>query len=142
MTLEERGAHYTAAFTAAASAGVKETVRFMDEYGSEFKQTLAASAEQRYGLTPAQAAVYAESFDTNQDRMAAAVRNLKMEYAEIGPDGKALFNNQGDPIINSKNEKFTDQLINVLQNASTAGDRSGSYLTGISHYNIATKKFR
>lgn len=142
MTLEERGAYYSAAFTAAASAGVNETVRFMDEYGSEFKQTLAASAEQRYGLTPAQAAVYAESFDTNQDRMAAAVRNLKMEYTEIGPDGKALFNNQGDPIINSKNEKFTDQLINVLQNASTAGDRSGSYLTGISHYNIATKKFR
>lgn len=142
MTLEERGAYYTAAFTAAASAGVKETVRFMDEYGSEFKQTLAASAEQRYGVTPAQAAVYAESFDTNQDRMAAAVRNLKMEYAEVGPDGKALFNNQGDPILNSKNEKFTDQLVNVLQNASTAGDRSGSYLTGISRYNIANKKFR
>ena len=39
------------------------------------------SLQSRYGLTESQAAVYAESFDTNEGRIERAVQNLKMEYA-------------------------------------------------------------
>lgn len=141
MTLEERGAYYSSAFMAAASAGVKETVRFMQEYGTQFKQTLAETAQHRYGLTASQAAVYAESFDTDQDRMTHAVRNLKMEYAEKDANGKVIFDRQGNPLLSKENEQFTNQLVNVLQNSADAGERAGSYLTPIRGYNIVNKNF-
>lgn len=141
MTLEERGAYYSSAFMAAASAGVKETARFMREYGPQFKQTLAETAQHRYGLTASQAAVYAESFDTDQGRMAHAVRNLEVEYAEKDVNGKVILDNQGNPLLSAENKQFTNQLVNVLQNASTAGEISGSYLIPIKGFNIAIKNF-
>ncbi|MFT8259125.1 MAG: conjugal transfer protein TraG N-terminal domain-containing protein (plasmid) [Candidatus Symbiodolus clandestinus] len=139
MTLEERGAYYSSAFMAAASSGVKETVRFMQEYGPQFKQTLAETAQHRYGLTTSQAAIYAESFDTDQERMTHAVQNLKMEYAEKDANGQVIFDRQGNPLLSKENEQFTNQLVNVLQNSADAGERVGSYLTPIRGYNLANK---
>lgn len=141
MTLEERGAYYSSAFMAAATTGVKESARFMREYCTQFKQTLAETAQHRYGLTAPQAAVYAESFDTNQERMAHAVRNLKMEYAEKDANGNIRLDQQGNPFLSKENELFTNQLVNVLQNSSDAGERAGNYLIPIRDYNIANKNF-
>ncbi|WP_193243358.1 hypothetical protein [Vibrio navarrensis] len=50
-------------------------------------------------------------------------------------------NPDGSPVLSKENQEFTDQLVNVLQNASDAGDRSGSYLTAVRVYNIANQQF-
>ena len=112
----------------------------MNQYGDEFKETMQSIAQNRYGLTQAQAAVYAESFDTNEGRMNQAVQSLKMEYAERSPNGSPMMQG-GQPVLSQQNEEFTDKLVNVLQNSTDAGDRAGSYLTAIRGYNIANQRF-
>ncbi|ATW30873.1 hypothetical protein BJP41_10410 (plasmid) [Candidatus Williamhamiltonella defendens] len=140
MSIEERGAFYAAAFASASEAGGGAAQQFMNQYGDEFKETMQSIAQSRYGLTQAQSAVYAESFDTNEGRMKQAVQNLKMEYAERNPDGSTIM--QGaKPVLSQQNEAFTDKLVNVLQNSTGAGDRSGSYLTSVRGYNIANRRF-
>lgn len=140
MSMEQRGAYYAAAFSAAADAGPKAAGQFMQEYGQEFKSTIAETAQNRYGLTPAQSAVYAESFDTNRERMAEAVQGLKVEYATMAhPREQVAFDENNQPILNQQDSKFTDQLVNVIQNATTAGDMSGSYLSSVRGFNIAAK---
>ncbi|TDB57936.1 conjugal transfer protein TraG N-terminal domain-containing protein [Photorhabdus khanii] len=140
MSIEERGAFYAAALASASEAGGGAAQQFMNQYGDEFKETMQSIAQSRYGLTESQAAVYAESFDTNQGRMDQAVQNLKMEYAERNPDGSPMMQG-GQPVLSQQNEEFTDKLVNVLQNSTDAGDRSGSYLTAIRGYNIANQRF-
>ncbi len=130
MSIEERGAFYAAALSSAAEAGGGAAQQFMNQYGDEFKETMQSIAQSRYGLTESQAAVYAESFDTNEGRMNQAVQNLKMEYAERNPDGSPMMQG-GQPVLSQQNEEFTDKLVNVLQNSTEAGDRSGSYLTAV-----------
>lgn len=140
MSLEERGAFYAAALASATEAGGGAAQQFMNQYGDEFKETMQSIAQSRYGLTPAQAAVYAESYDTNEGRMNQAVQNLKMEYAERNADGTPIMQG-GKPVLSQQNSEFTDKLVNVLQNSTDAGDRSGSYLTAIRGYNIANQRF-
>lgn len=140
MSTEQRGAYYAAAFSAAADAGPKAAGKFMQEYGQELKATIAETAQNRYGLTPAQSAVYAESFDTNRERMAEAVQGLKVEYATMAHSREQVaFDENNQPILNPQDSKFTDQLVNVIQNATTAVDMSGSYLSSVRGYNIAAK---
>ncbi len=141
MTLEQRGAFYAAALASATEAGADKAQAFMQQYGTQFKNTLQAVAQNRYGLTATQAAVYAESFDTNSGRMAQAVQNLKMEYAERKADGAVQLDIRGKPVLSKANEEFTDKLVNVLQNSTRAGDRAGSYLTAVRGYNIANRHF-
>ncbi|BBT97489.1 hypothetical protein WP8W19C03_P11360 (plasmid) [Aeromonas veronii] len=50
--------------------------------------------------------------------MDQAVNNLKMDYAERNPDGSPMTEN-GKPVLSPENEKFTDQMVSVLQNASS-----------------------
>ncbi|EFP0183604.1 conjugal transfer protein TraG [Escherichia coli] len=140
MSMEERGAFYAAAFKSASEAGGASAQQFMTQYGAEFKDTMRSIAQDRYGLTPTQAAVYAESYDTDKDRMAQAVQNLKMEYAERNPDGSPMMQG-GRPVLSEHSEEFTDKLVNALQNSTDAGDRSGSYLTPIRGYNISNQRF-
>lgn len=141
MSLEERGAFYAAAFASASEAGSEAAAQFMQQYGDEFKATMRSIAQSRYNLTPAQAAVFAESFDTDKDRMDQAINGLKMEYAERNPDGSVMMDANGRPVLSEANEQFTDRLVNVLQNATKAGDRAGSYLTAVRGYNIANRGF-
>ncbi|SYL25867.1 type IV conjugative transfer system protein TraG [Klebsiella pneumoniae] len=140
MSMEERGAFYAAALSSAAEAGGGAAQQFMNQYGDEFKETMQSIAQNRYGLTQGQAAVYAESFDTNEGRMNQAIQNLKMEYAERNPDGSPMTQG-GQPVLSQQNEEFADKLVNVLQNSTGAGDRSGSYLTAVRGYNIANQRF-
>jgi conjugal transfer mating pair stabilization protein TraG len=141
MSIEERGAFYAAALSSAAEAGGGTTVeQFMNQYGDELKETMQSIAQSRYGLTESQAAVYAESFDTNEERMNQAVQNLKMEYAERNSDGSPMMQ-EGQPVLSQQNEEFTSKLVNILQNSTETGDRSGSYLTAVRGYNIANQRF-
>jgi conjugal transfer mating pair stabilization protein TraG len=69
--------YYSSTFTAAAEAGPKSAVRFMQEFGDEFKQTIANTAELRYGLMTFQAVVRVQSFHNNPNTNASAVKLLK-----------------------------------------------------------------
>jgi len=138
MSLEERGAFYAAALASAVEAGGDTAQRFMRQHGDEFKETIQAIAQNRYGLTPTQAAVYAESYDTDKKRMDQAVQNLKMGYAERNFDGSPMMQ-EGKPVLSQQNERFTNKLVSLLQSSTNAGDRSGSYLTNINRYNIAKR---
>jgi conjugal transfer mating pair stabilization protein TraG len=141
MSLEERGAFYAAALGTAAEAGNGAAQQFMDQHGAEFKETMQTLAQSRYGLTEPQAAVYAESYDIDTDRMAQAVNNLKMEYAERDSDGNVMMDKEGNPVLSERNAQVTDKLVDILQNSTDAGDRSGSYLTAVRGYNIVNKGF-
>lgn len=141
MSIQERGAFYASALSAATEAGVGTTQQFMKQYGDEYKETMQSIAQSHYGLSQTQAAVFGQSFSTDQVQMDKAVNNLKMEYAERNPDGSPMTEN-GKPVLSPENEKFTDQMVNVLQNASGAGDRAGSYLTPIRGYNISERGFK
>lgn len=138
MNLEQRGAFYASALTAATEAGVDTTQQFMQQYGNEYKETMQSIAQSHYGLSQNQAAVFGQSFSTDKGQMDQAVNNLKMEYAERNPDGSPMIEN-GVPVLSQQNEEFTNQMVNVLQNASNAGDRAGSYLTPIRGYNITER---
>ncbi|MBW3762737.1 conjugal transfer protein TraG [Aeromonas veronii] len=140
MSIEQRGAFFAAALSAATEAGVGTTQQFMKQYGDEYKETMQSIAQSHYGLNQKQAAVFGQSFSTDKGQMDQAVNNLKMDYAERNPDGSPIIEN-GKPVLSPENEKFTDQMINVLQNASGAGDRAGSYLTPIRGYNISERGF-
>lgn len=140
MNIEQRGAFYASALSAATEAGAETTQQFMQQYGNEYKETMQSIAQSQYGLNQSQAAVFGESFSTDQGRMGQAVNNLKMDYAERNPDGTPMMEN-GKPVLSQHNEEFTDKMVNVLQNASSAGDRAGSYLTPIRGYNISERGF-
>ncbi|MGU5574116.1 hypothetical protein ACV1EI_23820 [Aeromonas hydrophila] len=140
MNIEQRGAFYASALSAATEAGVETTQQFMKQYGDEYKDTMQSIAQSHYGLNQKQAAVFGQGFSTDEGQMAQAVNNLKMDYAERNPDGSPMTEN-GKPVLSPENEKFTDQMVNVLQNASGAGDRAGSYLTPIRGYNITERGF-
>src|SRR5699024_8835052 len=97
--------------------------QFMAEHGAEFKETMQALAQSRYGLTEPQAAVFAESYDTDPAKMSAAVRNLKMDYAEKDASGNPMMDKTGNPILSDHDEQAANMLVDILQNSSDAGDR-------------------
>ena len=138
MSIEEKGAFYATAFSTAVNAGTKASEKFMKEYGTQFKGTMQSIAQNRYGLTQAQAAIYAESFDTNQETMDQAIQHLKTQYASKNPNGSIMMKD-GHPVLSKDNEVFTNKLVNILQNSTDAADRSGSYLSAIRGYNIVNK---
>lgn len=142
MSLEERGAYYLGAYQAAIDAGSEKASEFMSTHGSEFKNTMSEIGQNRYGLTEKQAAIYAESFDTNPTRMSQAVSSLKEDYAERDTEGNIIRNDQGQPVLSDYYEKFTDKMASQIVSATDAGDQTGAYLTGIRNYNTAVKTFK
>lgn len=142
MSLEERGAYYLGAYQAAIDAGSEKASEFMSTHGSEFKNTMSEIGQNRYGLTEKQAAIYAESFDTNPTRMSQAVSSLKEDYAERDTEGNIIRNDQGQPVLSDYYEKFTDKMASQIVSATDAGNQTGAYLTGIRNYNTAVKTFK
>ena len=141
MSYRERGAFLSSAFDAAASKGVEAASQFMKAHGAEFKAVMKNTAINSYGLDDKQAAIYAESFSTDDDVMNGLVRNLKMDYAERDENGKVKLDDNNQPILSKDNEDFTNKLVETIQASSVAGDRAGSYLNNVRGYNIARKQF-
>lgn len=141
MSLEEKGAYYTGAFAAAVESGTDKAAEFFEQHGTQFKDTLSSIAQQRYGLTSKQAAIYAESFDTNPQKMSSAINSLKEDYAERDENGEILRNGNGSPVLSDYYEKFTDKMVSDITASTNAGDRSGSYLNNIRNYNTTIKSF-
>lgn len=137
MTLEERGAFYAGAAAAASSVGGEAAEQFWAQNRDAFKEVLHETKESQ-GLTPAQAAVFAEGYSTDIGLLEQAKHDLKLDYAERRPDGTPLTEG-GKPVLTPENEALANSMIDGLLGASSAGDRAGSYLTPIQNYNLATR---
>ena len=135
LNTKEQGLFYASAYAAAVGKGVEVGQRFMDEYGSSFKQAMSRYAQERYHLTPAQAGVFAESYDTDSKRMTQAVDRLKMDYVQRDEQGQPLMDKRGKPVLSKEDEIWTNDLAQGIQTSTEAGDRAGSYLTALRKYN-------
>lgn len=142
MTLEEKGAYYLGAYQAAFESGVDKASEFMNSYGANFKNTMKEMAKKRYKLSDNQAAIYAESFDTDPTKMKQAITSLKEEFAEKDENKNIKRNENGQPILSDYNDKLTDKMVSIISNSTRAGKQDGSYLQDIRNYNIVSKKFR
>lgn len=136
LSTKEKGLFYASAYGSALSKGVETGQKFMDEYGDRFKATMSHYAQERYHLTPAQANVFAESYDTDPQRMSQAVDRLKMDYVQRDEQGQPVLDKQGKPVLSKEDEAWTNDLAHNIQTSTQAGDRAGSYLTALRKYNM------
>lgn len=139
LSIQEKGAFFAAATGEAAREGSQAFTTFMEQYGSEFKNTMQEIGQHQYGLTPKQSAIFAESYDTNDDSMRSKVLDFQKDYATRDDLGNPIWdssNNQWN--MTSENKEFTEAVVNRITAATSAGDRVSSYLEPISGYNIAS----
>lgn len=140
MSIQERGAFFAAAAGEAANQGGDAFSSFWNQYGDEFKSTMQQIGQTQYGLTPKQAAIFAESFDTNDSAMHQKVMDFQKDYAEKDANGTPQWdswNNQW--AMTPENREFSKAVVDRIVAATSAGDRVGSYLEPVSGYNVATK---
>ncbi len=123
----------------ALSKGVEATHSFMQENGPQIRTHLQTVGQQRYGLSEKQAAVYASTFDMGSSARTHAIRDLKMDYAQRYPDGSAQIDKTGNPILSREDARFTDSLVQAIEESAKAGNQAGSYLTPINQYNLTTQ---
>ena len=136
LSTKEQGLFYASAYAAAVGKGVEVGQRFMGEYGNAFKGSMSCYAQERYHLTPAQAGVFAESYDTDPQRMAQAINRLKMDYVQRSEQGQPILDKQGKPVLSKEDEAWVNDLAQGIQTSTQAGDRAGSYLTAVRKYNM------
>lgn len=143
MSFEEKGMVYEAAMSHAMETGGEAAVQaFEQTYGTDFREGFYEEAMSR-GLTHEQAQVYAQSFDMNvigeSPERQAAIQELAATYAERDDQGNIMRDDTGAPILSEQNQEFVDQMVHTITESSRAGSTlSGSYLTGIAHYNNST----
>jgi conjugal transfer mating pair stabilization protein TraG len=138
LSIQEKGAFFAAATGEAAREGSQAFTAFMEQYGSEFKNTMQEIGQHQYGLTPKQSAIFAESYDTNDDSMRSKVLDFQKDYATRDDLGNPIWdssNNQWN--MTAENKAFTEAVVNRITAATSAGDRVSSYLEPISGYNVA-----
>ncbi|MBT6553963.1 MAG: hypothetical protein HOM14_21625, partial [Gammaproteobacteria bacterium] len=114
------------------NAGVDAYNQFIDQYGEQFKGAVQQYAVDHYGLTSSQAAVFAESFDTNDQPMQQRIAEMQQDY--MTPDGK------GGMELTDANRKLTEDMADRIIDASGSGERAGSYLQDIRQHNIASRR--
>lgn len=138
LSTQERGAYYASGMAEAASQGTEAYSSYMQEYGGEVKASMGQQAQDNHNLTANQAAVFTETYDSNPVSMNAAVQNLKGEYAMRDDDNQPMKNDDGTWKLSEQNEKFTDNMVERLQEAPGLGDQSASHLQPIGNYNQRT----
>lgn len=143
MSFEEKGMVYQAAIGHAMETGGEAAVQaFEQTYGNNFREEFHAEGMSR-GLTNEQAAVYAQSFDMDMigesPERQQAIQNLATTYAERDEQGNVMRDESGAPVLTEQNQEFVDHMVNTLTESARAGStHSGSYMTGIAHYNNST----
>ena len=141
MSWQEKGAFWAAASGEAASQGGTAMQQFMTEHGQQFKSDMQEYGMQAYNLTPEQAAVYAESYDTNPAAMRTAVNNLEKPFAVRDEQGNSQWedaNNRWQ--LTPEDRKVTNAMVNTLTDAGDAGSHAGSYMGSIQAYNVANQR--
>ncbi|MFK5893932.1 MAG: conjugal transfer protein TraG N-terminal domain-containing protein [Pseudomonadota bacterium] len=141
MSWQEKGAFWAAASGEAANQGATSLQQFMTDHGAQFKSDMQEYGMQAYNLTPEQAAVYAESYDTNPAAMRTAVNNLEKPYAVQDEQGNPQWddaNNRWE--LSPEKREFTNAMVNTLTDSGDAGSHAGSYLGSIQAYNVANER--
>ena len=141
MSWQEKGAFWAAASGEAASQGGTAMQQFMTEHGQQFKSDMQEYGMEAYNLTPEQAAVYAESYDTNPAAMRTAVNNLEKPFAVRDEQGNSQWedaNNRWE--LTPEDRKVTNAMVNTLTEAGDAGSHDGSYMGSIQAYNVANQR--
>jgi len=143
MSFEEKGMVYEAALSHAMETGGQAAVQaFEQTHGTEFREAFYEEAMSR-GLTHEQAQVYAQSFDMNvmgdSPERQAAIQELATTYAERDAQGNVMRDESGAPVLTEQNQEFVDHMVHTITESARAGSTmSGSYMTGIAHYNNST----
>lgn len=143
MSFEEKGMVYEAALSHAMDTGGQAAVQaFEQTHGTEFREAFYEEAMSR-GLTHEQAQVYAQSFDMNvmgeSPERQAAIQELAATYAERDAQGNVMRDDSGAPVLTEQNQEFVDHMVDTITESARAGSTmSGSYMTGIAHYNNST----
>lgn len=142
MSIEERGAMYAAAISQATTVdGPQAAVQFMQKYGDDFKSTMEEIGRNKYNLTPQQAAVFAESFDTDSSAMKDKVLSLQSQYAEKDSSGKPIWDTEGNQwLMTPENRALTQAMLDRIDLSTGAGDHVGSYLAPLAGYNLVTER--
>lgn len=141
MSWQEKGAFWAAASGEAASQGGQAMQQFMTEHGQQFKSDMQEYGMRAYNLTPEQAAIYAESYDTSPAAMRTAVNNLEKPFAVRDEQGNAQWddsNNRWE--LTPEDRKFTNAMVNTLTEAGDAGSHAGTYMGSIQAYNVANER--
>lgn len=122
MDIQEQGMVYQSAMAHSFQSGGQEAAAEFerrhgeDLYASRYEHGLANN------LTETQAAVYASAYDFMGSRHDEAKAALAATYGN-----------------NPQDQAFAQEMNTALSEASRAGrDHSGSYLTGVNHYNMMT----
>ncbi|MCE0759422.1 conjugal transfer protein TraG N-terminal domain-containing protein [Marinobacter sp. G11] len=143
MSFEEKGMVYSAALSHAMATGGEAAARaFQESEGVQFRQEFYQEAMSR-GLTHEQAQVYAHSFDMEvfgqSPERAAAIQGLAATYAERDEHGNIMRDGNGAPVLSEQNQEFVDHMVHTITESARAGSTmSGSYLSGVAHYNNMT----
>lgn len=142
MSLVERGAMYSAVISHALTVdGPQGVEKFMENHGAEFKSTMEAIGRDKYNLTPQQAAVFAESYDTDSKAMGEKVSALQSQYAIKDNNGNPTWDsNNNEWAMTPENRELAQAILNRIDLATGAGDQVGAYLAPLSGYNVATQK--
>ena len=141
MSWQEKGAFWAAASGEAANQGGHAMQQFMTEHGQQFKADMQEYGMQAYNLTPEQAAVYAESYDTNPAAMRTAVNNLEKPYAVRDEQGHPQWDDSNNRWqLTPEDREFTNAMVNTLTEAGDAGNHAGSYMGSIQEYNVANQR--
>jgi len=134
MSWEEKGAYWSAAANKSLEGGTESFQQFTQEHGNDYKAAMKEYAENRYGLTPAQADIYAESFDATPEGMQAAMNNLQAPYA-IQENGIPQKNEDGTWQLTPEDQKFTQAMASNITAATETGSVAGSYLQNVTNFN-------
>ncbi|MCG7878154.1 MAG: conjugal transfer protein TraG N-terminal domain-containing protein [Candidatus Thiodiazotropha endolucinida] len=140
LSLQEKGAFFAGAFGEISQQGQEVVTKFMDQYGNDFKASMEDIGMQQYGLTAKQSAIFAESFDTDDQKMRQKVLDYQKDFAEKDREGNPLWNdslNQWE--LSEENQTFTNAVVDKITQSTAAGDRVGAYLQSVSGYNIASQ---
>lgn len=143
MSFEEKGMVYEAALSHAMETGGQAAVQaFEQTHGANFREEFYDEAMSR-GLTHEQAQVYSQSFDMNvlgnSPERQSAIQDLATTYAQRDSHDNVMRNDSGSPVLTEQNQEFVDHMVHTITESARAGSSmSGSYMTGIAHYNNAT----
>lgn len=112
-------------------AGNATIAKLQSEHGDQFRTTMHDYAVDRFGLTDAQANVFAASFDMNSSQWYTAVDTLNQENA-------TGINADGSRYVTEQDRDFTQRMAKNIHTATLLGDRADSHLSHVKQYNLKT----
>lgn len=87
------------------------------------------------GLIPAQAQLYASPIGVDHRVMQDAKQNLLLQYAEKNSSGKAILDNNGQPVLTPERKKLAAAVISHVVRAGSTGNEGRGHLSYVRNLN-------